>query len=323
VFKTPFAQLGILQSSKRLIDEDGLVTLSVISHGHTEEIETLLDDIARCKIRNLAQIVITLNLSEERPRVPRGIDVPIHWCGNPYPKGFGANHNAAFRYCNTEFFAVVNPDIRFDSDPFSPLLEHAGKDFGLVAPRVLDKERRIADAARGLITPWEIVSRRLRPRAPLRYPAWMAGMFLVFRAEAYRGVSGFDERFHLYCEDFDICARVRLLGWPISLCDHARVIHDARRASHDTPQHLFWHVCSLMRMWTTRAWWKYRKLLQREFPHRLPVSTESDQPIGLNRSTRALPSGQRAQDSVIYPSNGFHEDINQLETVSKDTRPFQ
>jgi GT2 family glycosyltransferase len=323
VFKTPFAQLGILQSSKRLIDEDGLVTLSVISHGHTEEIETLLDDIARCKIRNLAQIVITLNLSEERPRVPRGIDVPIHWCGNPYPKGFGANHNAAFRYCNTEFFAVVNPDIRFDSDPFSPLLEHAGKDFGLVAPRVLDKEGRIADAARGLITPWEIVSRRLRPRAPLRYPAWMAGMFLVFRAEAYRGVSGFDERFHLYCEDFDICARVRLLGWPISLCDYARVIHDARRASHDTPQHLFWHVCSLMRMWTTRAWWKYRKLLQREFPHRLPVSTESDQPIGLKQSTRALPTGQRAQDSVIYPSNGFHEDINQLETVSKDTRPFQ
>lgn len=323
MFKTPFAQLGILQSSKRLIDEDGLVTLSVISHGHTEEIETLLDDIARCKIRNLAQIVITLNLSEERPRVPRGIDVPIHWCGNPYPKGFGANHNAAFRYCNTEFFAVVNPDIRFDSDPFSPLLEHAGKDFGLVAPRVLDKEGRIADAARGLITPWEIVSRRLRPRAPLRYPAWMAGMFLVFRAEAYRGVSGFDERFHLYCEDFDICARVRLLGWPISLCDHARVIHDARRASHDTPQHLFWHVCSLMRMWTTRAWWKYRKLLQREFPHRLPVSTESDQPIGLKQSTMALPTGQRAQDSVIYPSNGFHEDINQLETVSKDTRPFQ
>ena len=250
------------------------MTLSVISHGHTEEIETLLEDIARCRIKSLAQIVITLNLSEDRPRVPRGIGVPIHWCGNPYPRGFGSNHNAAFRYCNTEYFAVVNPDIRFESDPFGPLLEHLGKDYGLAAPRVLDIDGRIADAARGLITPWEILSRRLRPSAPLRYPAWMAGMFLVFRAEAYRGVGGFDERFHLYCEDFDICARVRLLGWPITLCDHARVIHDARRASHDSPQHMFWHVCSLLRMWTTRAWWKYRKLLLKELPHRLPACVE-------------------------------------------------
>lgn len=274
MYKTLFSPLGFLQSSKQFTDEDGLVTLSVISHGHTEEIETLLQDIARSKIRNLAQIVITLNLSEERPRVPRGIDVPIHWCGNPFPKGFGANHNSAFRYCNTEFFAVVNPDIRFEIDPFAPLLEHAGKEVGLVAPRVLDVEGRIADAARGLITPWEIVSRRLRPRTPLRYPAWMAGMFLVFRAEAYRGVGGFDERFHLYCEDFDICARVRLLGWPISLCDNSRVIHDARRASHNSLQHLFWHVCSLLRMWTTRAWWRYRKLLKTELPHRLPGMKE-------------------------------------------------
>ena len=298
MIKTPFAQLGFLQSSKQLTDEDGLVTLSVISHGHTEEIETLLEDIARCKIRNLAKIVITLNLSEERPRVPRGIDVPIHWCGNPYPKGFGANHNAAFRYCDTEFFAVVNPDIRFDSDPFAPLLEHAGKDFGLVAPRVLDKQGRITDAARGLISPWEIVSRRLRPRAPLRYPAWMAGMFLLFRAEAYCGVSGFDERFHLYCEDFDICARVRLLGWPISLCDNARVVHDARRASHDTPKHLFWHVCSLLRMWTTRAWWKYRAMLKLELPHRLPTMSDVKMPSQTSKIDATI-------ESALFRSTDF------------------
>jgi len=300
VYKNAFSLLGFLKPNKQVADEDGLVTLSVISHGHREEIETLLEDIARCKIRKLAQIVITLNLSEERPRVPRGIDVPIHWCGNPYPKGFGANHNAAFRYCNTEYFAVVNPDIRFHNDPFAPLLEHAGKEFGLVAPRVLDVQGRIADAARGLITPLEIVARRIQPRAPLRYPAWMAGMFLVFRAEAYRGVSGFDERFHLYCEDFDICARVRLLGWPISLCDNARVIHDARRASHDSPQHLFWHLCSLLRMWTTRAWWRYRKLLKKELPHRLSASEEFESVSAAGRTNAAVAPAQAREQA--YPA---------------------
>lgn len=157
----PFEFLPVRRS---LINEDGLVTLSVISHGHNDVITGLLEDLARCKPPRVAQLVVTLNLSEPRPEVPRGLDIPIHWCNNPYPKGFGANHNAAFRFCDTEFFAVVNPDIRFDTDPFSPLLDHAGDEFGLVGPRVFESDGRIADAARGLITPWEIIARRLRPR---------------------------------------------------------------------------------------------------------------------------------------------------------------
>ena len=81
--------LPILPIRRALIHDDGLVTLSVISHGHGDVITGLLEDLARCKPKRLAQIVITLNLSEPRPEVPRGLDVPIHWCANPFPKGFG------------------------------------------------------------------------------------------------------------------------------------------------------------------------------------------------------------------------------------------
>jgi len=265
------AVLPLLPVRKPLVQEDGLVTLSVISHGHTEIITHLLEDLARCKPPQLAKLVITLNLCEERPKIPRGLDVPVHWCANPDPKGFGANHNAAFRYCDTEWFAVVNPDIRFEHDPFRPMIAEAGDNFGLVAPTVLNADGSIADSARGLITPWEIIARRVKPCVPFPHPVWMAGMFLLFRADAYRGVSGFDERFHLYCEDFDICARIRLLGWPIKRCDHSIVVHDARRASHDSPQHLFWHVCSLLSMWTSRTWWRYKSLLRKELPEELPA----------------------------------------------------
>ena len=261
-----FPALSLLPLRKPLLQEDGLVTLSVISHGHTGIIGDLLEDLARCRPPQLAKLVITLNLCEERPKIPRGLNVPVHWCANPDPKGFGANHNAAFRYCDTEWFAVVNPDIRFDEDPFKPMIAEAGDSLGLVAPTVLNADKSIADSARGLITPYEILARRIMPCVPFPHPVWMAGMFLLFRAEAYRGVSGFDERFHLYCEDFDICARIRLLGWPIKRCEQAIVVHDARRASHDTPQHLFWHVCSLLSMWTSRTWWRYRSLLRKELP---------------------------------------------------------
>jgi len=274
-----YAALPLFPVRRALTEEDGLVTLSVISHGHTEVITHLLEDLTRCKPPQLAKLVITLNLCEERPKIPRGLNVPVHWCANPDPKGFGANHNAAFRYCDTEWFAVVNPDIRFEHDPFKPMIHEANDNFGIVAPTVLNADRSIADSARGLITPWEIIARRVNPCVPFPHPVWMAGMFLLFRADAYRGVSGFDERFHLYCEDFDICARIRLLGWPIKRCDHSIVVHDARRASHSSPQHLFWHVCSLLRMWTSRTWWRYRRLLRRELPEQLPERLPERLPV--------------------------------------------
>jgi N-acetylglucosaminyl-diphospho-decaprenol L-rhamnosyltransferase len=312
---------------KALIHEDGLVTLSVISHGHGEEITGLLADIARCKPKKLAQIVITLNLSETRPEVPIGLDVPIHWCANPYPKGFGANHNAAFRYCDTEWFAIVNPDIRFDSDPFDPLLRHAGEVFGLVGPRVLESNGRVADAARGLITPWEIIARRLKRSSPLRYPAWMAGMFLMIRSEAYKGIGGFDERFHLYCEDFDLCARVRLLGWPIGLSDDSRVVHAARRASHDSPRHLFWHLCSLILVWTSRSWWRYRRLLRDEVPNRIGTHERSDnyfknKSLEMSSGSR-MNKARRAQKSTenpvtVYQDNGKQNSLACLQTPAEN-----
>ena len=44
-------------------------------------------------------------------RVPSG-SVPTEIIVNRRPKGFGANHNAAFLRCRTPFFCVANPDIR-------------------------------------------------------------------------------------------------------------------------------------------------------------------------------------------------------------------
>src|SRR5690625_6433863 len=40
---------------------------------------------------------------------------------------------------------------------------------------------------------------------------WASGAFLVFEAELYAELGGFDERYYLYCEDVDICWRARHL----------------------------------------------------------------------------------------------------------------
>lgn len=37
---------------------------------------------------------------------------------------------------------------------------------------------------------------------------WVAGMFMLFRREAFRAVGGFDRAYLLYYEDVDICERL-------------------------------------------------------------------------------------------------------------------
>jgi GT2 family glycosyltransferase len=91
-------------------------------------------------------------------------------------------------------------------------------------------------------------------------PAWIPGLFMLFRSDAYRQVEGFDERFFMYGEDFDICARLRLAGWKLQIAEQLQARHDARRASHRSKRHLYWHVTSLLKVWSSAAFWRYWRL---------------------------------------------------------------
>ncbi|RZL54348.1 MAG: glycosyl transferase, partial [Variovorax sp.] len=94
-----------------------------------------------------------------------------------------------------------------------------------------------------------------RPSAP----AWIPGLFMLFRTEAFARIHGFDERFFMYGEDFDVCARLALSGWKIQVAEGLRARHEAQRASHSSRRHLWWHVSSLLRVWTSGAFWRYRQ----------------------------------------------------------------
>ncbi len=148
-------------------------------------------------------------------------------------------------------------------NPFPALITALRAGAGVAAPAVLEPDGRIADTARGLITPWELIRRRMPTYAPPERPHWFAGMFLLFRSDAFAAVDGFDEGFFMYCEDFDICARMRLAGWPLSLVPQVQVVHAAQQLSHRSLRHLRWHLSSLSRMWTSANFWRYRGLVQR------------------------------------------------------------
>jgi GT2 family glycosyltransferase len=229
------------------------ITVSVVSHGQNALINGLLQDLKEhC---GAIELVITENIPDSTPLSHPSII-------NPAPRGFGANHNAAFERCRTAYFCVCNPDIRFGSNPFPTLLQALDQErAGVVGPLVRNPRGGIEDSARRFPTLSVLWRKLLGGAGGADYPAdrrlidvdWVAGMFMVFRADAFRAVAGFDERYVLYYEDVDVCRRLHAIGRRVLYEPRSEVMHNARRGSRRDLRLALRHAVSMGRYLLSRS----------------------------------------------------------------------
>lgn len=234
-----------------------LITISIVSHEQIALVDRLLADLAALRSSASLEIIVTLNTAEPVPPQWASYALPLSLLHNVEPKGFAANHNAAFRLARGRWFCVLNPDIRLPQDPFPVLLvELQRQAAALVAPVVLNSSGAIEDSVRRFPTAGSLV-RKLFGGDDGRYrfvqgdapflADWVAGMFMLFDSEAFRAVGGFDEGFHLYYEDVDICARLWKAGYKVALHPGVSVVHEAQRTSRKSPRYMAWHLSSMAR----------------------------------------------------------------------------
>jgi N-acetylglucosaminyl-diphospho-decaprenol L-rhamnosyltransferase len=232
------------------------ITISVVSHGQIDLIANLLNDIDQHCRATPIELILTLNLEETLPFDVDNYFFQVNVVRNILPKGFSTNHNQALAHATGCYFCVLNPDIRFDKDPF-PVLLGVLKDslVGVVAPLVLDKNGRTEDSARHFPTPFKILCKAFGScrgsdyvlNDKVVFPDWVAGMFMLFRREVFEKLGGFDERYFLYYEDVDLCARLRLRGYTVALCPDSKVVHHAQRSSHRSVNYMNRHLTSMLR----------------------------------------------------------------------------
>ena len=237
------------------------ITVSIVSHGQLALIRPLLEQLDRWSHAAIDKVVLTINVPEEDVVADlTGLRFTLERIANERPKGFGANNNQAFERCMTPWFLVLNPDIRLDGDVLTPLMAQASPKSGLLTPRIWEPGKSAPEQHRAIITPLEILTRNHPNYSSPTTPAWIPGLFMLFRTEAYARIHGFDERFFMYGEDFDICARLGLAGWGLRVAEDLQVRHEAQRASHSSRRHLWWHASSLLKVWLSPAFWRYKKL---------------------------------------------------------------
>lgn len=221
-------------------------------------VEQLVDQLAVCP--EVTKIILIQNIPETAiATTSRNVTL----IENAHPKGFGANHNAAFAHCDEPYFCVLNPDIKLIDNPFPHLLRCLDDCAAAVAaPLIISPQGRVEDGVRRFPTIFSLLRKAIRGDdggyplvnggTPV-FPDWVAGMFMLFRSNHYETLGGFDEDYFLYYEDVDICRRAWHAGMRVVACPSVQAIHDARRASHRDLRHLRWHLTSMARfLWRSR-----------------------------------------------------------------------
>ena len=172
----------------------------------------------------------------------------------PDNRGFAGGMNAALLRSDAPWALTLNADARPAADYLGRLLARAAAHpewrTGAVTGRLLRPpdaagSRRLDACGMRLSPAWRHHDRGsgARDRGQLRRPQRVfggTGAATLFRREALLDVAVdgevFDERFHSFREDAELCFRLRERGWevlyePAALCEHRRTNLPARRAA--------------------------------------------------------------------------------------------
>jgi GT2 family glycosyltransferase len=147
--------------------------------------------------------------------------------------GFGYGHNQGFQHSdNAEYHLVLNPDVVIHEGALETMVEYmdAHPEIGMMGPKVLYPDGEIQHLNKRYPTFFTLFARRFLPEFAIKmpwvkrklaeyvmldtdydaiqYPEYMSGCFMLFRADLFRRLGGFDERFFMYFEDTDITIRV-------------------------------------------------------------------------------------------------------------------
>ena len=201
----------------------------------------------------------------------------IEYIFNNKNMGFGAGHNIALRKIagKTKYCLILNPDIYFEQGTLKKLFDfmNANKDVGLLLPKVLYPDNSMQYLCRLIPNPYDVFIRKLNFRlvAPLirarklRYEfrfadynktmnvPYLSGCFMFVRAEVFKKIGVFDERFFVYFEDVDLSRRIhkhyRTLYYP-----EAVIYHEYENGSDKSFGLLKCIICSGIKYFNKWGW---------------------------------------------------------------------
>lgn len=176
--------------------------------------------------------------------------------------GFGRGSNIGARASRGRALLFLNSDCELAPSALATMLAALEADpaLGGVACRLLNPDGTLQPSVHEAFpSPWGVVG-ELFFRSSLRYVvyrspvlnrallwptrrrhrrahdvAWAGAACMLVPREAFEAVGGFDEGFLMYCEDIDLCKRLRDRGYRLRYLPEASAVHHWGRSTEQRP----------------------------------------------------------------------------------------
>ncbi|TKT77651.1 glycosyltransferase [Aquamicrobium sp. LC103] len=228
---------------------------------------TSLSTAARPLGLERVRLVIVDNSPEETPRDWLGAlpsELPFEVISGHGNVGYGRANNMVLDQLG-EYHLVLNPDVEMAPDALSRALAFmaANADCGLLAPAAFHPDGQRQYLCKRYPAIVDLLLRGFAPAAIRRLfrkrldhyemrdligeetvwdPPIASGCFMFFRGAVFRTLAGFDERYLLYFEDFDISLRAGRIA-RIAYVPSVRIVHGGGAAARKG----FWHIRQFVR----------------------------------------------------------------------------
>lgn len=175
-------------------------------------------------------------------------------------KGYGGGHNSVLSLLQSEFHAVINPDILLVQDSLSMLCDFLKQntDTVMVTPALEYSDKSPQYTPKRAPTLQAVISRQLKimPQVEKHYLmldenldiardiTFCTGCFFVVKTEIFKEVGGFCKRYFLYFEDADL-TRMMLEKGRVQYSPCTTVIHNWARRPHKSLWHFYLQLRSM------------------------------------------------------------------------------
>jgi len=180
--------------------------------------------------------------------------------------GYGAGHNKAILATKSHYHLVLNPDVIVSLDNISIAIEYMGQhpNVGILAPDAFNPDgsrQYIAKrqptwyvlAARAINIP--LLNHALKARMdnyeyrdliPASQPIEIelaSGCYMFMRSETVKNIGGFDPKFFMYFEDFNLSQRMHLVQ-RVMHHPEVKIVHHGGGVSRKGIKQIKYFICS-------------------------------------------------------------------------------
>ena len=213
-------------------------------------------------------------------------DDRIEYIFNNANKGFGEGHNRIIKKVASdpklsEFHLAINADIYFKENTIEKIVEYMKEheEIGQIGPKITDLEGEFSYTCRLFPTPMNLILRRFLPFKKIvdkmdydyemRWANFeeimevpiLSGCFIFSRTAVLKEIGGFDKRYFMYMEDYDLCRKIGQ-KYKVVYYPEVNISHEHGKASYKSKKMMMFHIKSAIKYFNKWGWFfdKERKI---------------------------------------------------------------